>query len=80
MKFLVYSNQSLVRKEKSATIIKDSKEDQIFVKKPGYGTRTHTIILIDDKDQVAYYESNLKLPINSDILEWQNNVIEFSLD
>jgi len=67
-------------KEKNEEAVRDAMHEQIFIELPNYGTRTHTIILVDDKDQVAYYERNLKSPINSENFEWEDNIFEFDLE
>ena len=54
--------------------------EQICIEIPNYGTRTHTIIIVDDKDHVSYYEADLKFPMNGSNSEWENNVFEFNLE
>ena len=58
---------------------RELKREQVFVNFPNYGTRTHTIILIDHEDNVTYYERTLKFPIDESNFEWLDNLHEFPL-
>lgn len=53
--------------------------DQVFIDIPDYGTRTHTIILVDENDKMTYYETTLKLPIDSENRKWEESFFEFDL-
>ena len=41
--------------------------------------RTHTIILVDDQDNVSYYERNLQIPTDPANMIWKDKVFEFKL-
>jgi uncharacterized protein with NRDE domain len=61
-------------------VYQDEKTDvrhRIFVDYKNYGTRTHTIILVDDKDQVTFKEIDLKFDNNTKI--WNEFINEFEL-
>ncbi|ODM95733.1 Transport and Golgi organization protein 2 [Orchesella cincta] len=51
-----------------------------FIKLPGYGTRTHTIILVDFSNNVFYQEITLKEPINEIDQEWMSSSFEFKIN
>jgi hypothetical protein len=44
-----------------------------------FKSRTHTVILIDDKNRVTYQEKTMKCPIDQENPEWIDNVFEFQL-
>ena len=54
-------------------------QEQVYINIPNYGTRTHTIILVDDENNVSYHETTLKFPIDSSKFTWEENCYEFSL-
>ncbi|CAF0898038.1 unnamed protein product [Brachionus calyciflorus] len=54
--------------------------EQICIDIPKYGTRTHTIILVDDNNRVTINEKTMKSPIVADNPEWIETNIEFNLD
>lgn len=47
-----------------------------------YGTRTHTVILVDVDDNVTFYEDNLNTDTMADLgsQEWTNKTLHFKLD
>lgn len=53
--------------------------DKIFVNYPNYGTRTHTIILVDDKNKVYYQEHTLELLDDRSNPKWTSQNFEFDL-
>lgn len=62
-------------------LYQDEKTDvrhRIFVNYKNYGTRTHTIILVDDKDQVTFKEVDLKV-IDDNTKVWKEIINEFEL-
>lgn len=54
--------------------------EQICIDFPDYGTRTHTIILVDHENRVTINEQTMKCPINSENPIWEETKIEFVLD
>ncbi|KAL3270540.1 hypothetical protein HHI36_021078 [Cryptolaemus montrouzieri] len=44
-----------------------------------YGTRTHTIILVDRDWNVEYYEETMESPINVDNIVWKKNSFKFNM-
>lgn len=57
--------------------IRETFKEKIFIEVPNYGTRTHTIVLVDDQDNITYHERNLRYPIDLSKKEWEDNVFEF---
>jgi len=53
--------------------------DKIFVNYPNYGTRTHTIILVDDDNKVYYQEHTLEFLDDRSNLKWSSQNFEFDL-
>jgi len=54
--------------------------EKIYVNYLNYGTRTHTIILVDDKDKVSYHEYCLNFSDNGETKqEWLEKKHEFDL-
>lgn len=53
--------------------------DKIFVNFPNYGTRTHTIILVDDNNKVYYEEHTLSFPVDTTSPSWTSQNYEFDL-
>lgn len=53
--------------------------NQVFVNIPVYGTRTHTICLIDDNNKFLFYEKTIKCPINSENPQWLTSAHEFDI-
>ncbi|KAK6640531.1 hypothetical protein RUM44_012227 [Polyplax serrata] len=53
----------------------------VFVKSPdlSYGTRTHTVILVDWKNRVDFYEWTLKDPITPEHMEWYKTHQKFDI-
>lgn len=53
----------------------------IYVKSPlwNYGTRTHTVVIIDHEDNCTYVEKTMKEPINMSQPEWITSTKEFKL-
>ncbi|CAL8115808.1 unnamed protein product [Orchesella dallaii] len=51
-----------------------------FIKLPGYGTRTHTVILIDFYNNVSYEEITLKEPICENDAEWTTSSFDFKIN
>ncbi|XP_044763285.1 transport and Golgi organization protein 2 [Coccinella septempunctata] len=47
--------------------------------KKTYGTRTHSIVLVDKDWNVEFYEDTMESPINPDNIVWGNSVIKSSL-
>lgn len=54
--------------------------EQICIDIPNYGTRTHSIILVDYDNHVTINEKTMKCPINSKNPVWEETNIEFNLD
>jgi uncharacterized protein with NRDE domain len=52
---------------------------QVFIDAPNYGTRTHTLIMVDDQNNVIYKEKTMDFPIEVD-KNWLDNEYKFSLD
>ncbi|KAI8504616.1 Transport and Golgi organization protein 2 [Branchiostoma belcheri] len=48
-------------------------------RRANYGTRTNTVILVDQNDHVTFLEKTLKQPIDIDNPEWEVNKFEFDL-
>jgi len=59
--------------------VREMMRHQCFINIPGYSTRTHTIILIDDKNIVTFKERTLDFPIDVSKNIWLNNKFEFNL-
>ena len=57
----------------------DDVSDQIFVNYSNYGTRTHTIILVDDNNKVYYEEHTLEFPVDKSNPKWSSQNFEFDL-
>lgn len=72
---LAKNNNNEIKATKEKTI-NEVKNEQIFVETPDYGTRTHTIVLVDNDDNITYYERNLKNPINPNKKEWEDKIFE----
>ncbi|XP_077995746.1 transport and Golgi organization 2 homolog isoform X2 [Glandiceps talaboti] len=53
----------------------------IYVHSPGsnYGTRTHTIILVDASNKVTYLEKTLTEPIDEKNFQWTTNMYNFDI-
>ena len=71
-------NESMSEKD-----VTEMMRSQVFINVPGYGTRTHTLILVDDKNRVTYRERTMKCPIDDKNppkdCDWLDNVYEFQL-
>ncbi|XP_072042475.1 transport and Golgi organization 2 homolog isoform X1 [Amphiura filiformis] len=51
----------------------------LCVKTPVYGTRSHTVILVDTQGEVTYTESYLLEPIDARNRQWKTESVTFSL-
>ncbi|KAK9874215.1 hypothetical protein WA026_002570 [Henosepilachna vigintioctopunctata] len=45
----------------------------------GYGTRTHTVVLVDDEWNIEFYEDTMESPIDADNIVWKNKLLKSSL-
>ncbi|XP_077995747.1 transport and Golgi organization 2 homolog isoform X3 [Glandiceps talaboti] len=52
---------------------------KILVRLPNYGTRTHTIILVDASNKVTYLEKTLTEPIDEKNFQWTTNMYNFDI-
>ncbi|XP_063234106.1 transport and Golgi organization protein 2 homolog isoform X2 [Bacillus rossius redtenbacheri] len=54
----------------------------VFISFPGaaYGTRTHTVVLIDYNDKVDFFEWTMAQPIQPDNPQWEKQHYTFQLD
>lgn len=52
----------------------------VFSPSVRYGTRTHTLLLVDKNRHCEYIERTLKMPVDPENLEWETNSYRFFMD
>ena len=53
--------------------------NQVYINVPNYGTRTHTLIMVDDENRATYREYTMKCPIDSNDPVWIETNFEFNI-
>lgn len=62
----------------SKSDVSEMMRSQVFINVPNYGTRTHTVILVDAENRVTYKETTMKSPIEQEPV-WLQKAFEFNL-
>ncbi len=59
--------------------VREMMQQQVCINIPNYGTRTHSVILVDSDDKVTYIEKTLEFPIDESNKKWNESIFEFEL-